>query len=93
LKHDDYRYRFNADPACIRLTFSGTGTASKAYEWSATNNDAKTAEIRNLDKGKGCLEALKLFEQMIGEVVSQRNTSEFYEPEEDVHHRIENRRP
>ena len=35
-------------------------------------------------KGKGCLEAMKLFEQIVGEVKSQRETNEFYEPEEQV---------
>ncbi len=36
-------------------------------------------------KGKGCLEAIKLFEQMVGETKDVRHTSGFYEPEEDVH--------
>ena len=39
-------------------------------------------------KGKGCLEAMKLFEQIVGEVKSQRETSEFYEPEEVVRFQI-----
>lgn len=42
-------------------------------------------------KGKGCLEAMKLFEQIVGEVKSQRETSEFYEPEELVRHQIDQR--
>ena len=42
-------------------------------------------------KGKGCLEAMKLFEQIVGEVKSQRATSEFYEPEELVSYRIDQR--
>jgi len=42
-------------------------------------------------KGKSCLEAMKLFEQIVGELKSQRETSEFYEPEEQVRHRLENR--
>jgi len=33
-------------------------------------------------KGKGCLEAMKLFEEIVGEAKLQRETSEFYEPEE-----------
>jgi hypothetical protein len=40
-------------------------------------------------KGKSCLEAMKLFEQIVGELKSQRETSEFYEPEEHVQFRIE----
>ena len=39
-------------------------------------------------KGKGCLEAMKLFEQIVGEVKSQGETREFYEPEEQVHFEI-----
>ena len=42
-------------------------------------------------KGKGCLEAMKLFEQIVGEVKSQRETSEFYEPEEVVRYQIDQR--
>jgi hypothetical protein len=40
-------------------------------------------------KGKGCLDALKLFQQIIGEVQSRRETSEFYEPDEQVQFRVE----
>ena len=40
-------------------------------------------------KGKSCLEAVKLFEQIVGELKSQRETSEFYEPEEQVQFNIE----
>ncbi len=35
-------------------------------------------------KGKSCLEAMKIFEQVVGEMKTQRETSEFYEPEEQV---------
>jgi len=35
-------------------------------------------------KGKGCLEAIKIFEQAVGEMKSQQKTSEFYEPDEHV---------
>lgn len=37
-------------------------------------------------KGKGCLEAAKMLEQIVGEMQAQRETSEFYEPEETVHY-------
>ena len=40
-------------------------------------------------KGKSCLEALKVFEEIIGEVKSRRETSEFYEPDNEVQYRIE----
>ena len=42
-------------------------------------------------KGKACLEAAKVFEQIVGQVKSQRKTSEFYEPEEEVRYRIDQR--
>ena len=42
-------------------------------------------------KGRSCLEAMKLFEQIVGEVKAQRETSEFYEPEEQVRHHLDQR--
>jgi hypothetical protein len=42
-------------------------------------------------KGKSCLEAMKIFEQVVGEMKSQRETSEFYEPDEQVRFNIEQR--
>ena len=42
-------------------------------------------------KGRSCLEAAKLFEQIVGEMKSQSQTSEFYEPDEKVQHRVERR--
>ncbi len=40
-------------------------------------------------KGKSCLEAMKIFEQVVGEMRSRRETSEFYEPDEHVQFNIE----
>ncbi len=42
-------------------------------------------------KGRSCLEAMKLFEQIVGEVKAQERTSEFYEPEEQVRWQIDQR--
>jgi hypothetical protein len=42
-------------------------------------------------KGKSCLEALKIFEQVVGELRSKRETSEFYEPDEQVQYHIDQR--
>lgn len=42
-------------------------------------------------KGKSCLEAMRMFEQIVGELKAQRETSEFYEPDEVVCHNIEQR--
>ena len=43
-------------------------------------------------KGPGCLEVVKLFEQIVGELKSQQQTNEFYEPEEQVRYNIDQRR-
>ncbi len=42
-------------------------------------------------KGKRCLEAVKLFEQIVGETRSQQLTGEYYDPEEEVQYHIEQR--
>jgi hypothetical protein len=42
-------------------------------------------------KGRACLEAAKLFEQIIGETQSQQHTSEFYEPDEQVRRHLDQR--
>jgi len=42
-------------------------------------------------KGKSCLEAVKLFEQIVGELKAKQETSEFYEPDEQVQYRIDQR--
>jgi hypothetical protein len=42
-------------------------------------------------KGKSCLEVVKLFQQIVGELKAQRETSEFYEPDEQVQYRIDQR--
>ena len=40
-------------------------------------------------KGKSCLDVVKLFEQIVGEKESQQTTAEFYEPEELVQYRVD----
>ncbi len=42
-------------------------------------------------KGKGCLEVVKLFEHIVGELKGEERTSEFYEPEEHVRYQIDQR--
>jgi hypothetical protein len=42
-------------------------------------------------KGNGCLEAMKMFEQIVGELKSEQKTGEFYEPEEVVRYNIDQR--
>lgn len=40
-------------------------------------------------KGMSCLEAMRMFEHIVGEVKSQRETSEFYEPDELVRYNVD----
>ena len=42
-------------------------------------------------KGRSCLDAVKLFEQIVGELKAQHETSEFYEPDEVVQRQVEQR--
>lgn len=42
-------------------------------------------------KGKSCLEVMKMFEQVVGELKSQNQTSEFYEPDEQAQLHIDQR--
>ena len=42
-------------------------------------------------KGRACLDTVKIFEEIIGEMKSQQATSELYEPEEQVQYRIDRR--
>ena len=42
-------------------------------------------------KGKSCMEVMKLFEQVVGELRSTDQTSEFYEPDEQVQLNIDQR--
>jgi hypothetical protein len=62
----------------------------REFEITIAPNGAVELHIKGY-KGKSCLEALKLFEQVVGELKSQRQTSEFYEPDEQVQLNIEQR--
>ncbi len=42
-------------------------------------------------KGKACMDVVKIFEEIVGEMKSQEHTSEFYEPEEQVQYRLDQR--
>jgi hypothetical protein len=42
-------------------------------------------------KGKGCLEAMKMFQQIVGELKEEQRTNEYYEPEEQVRFNIDQR--
>jgi hypothetical protein len=40
-------------------------------------------------KGSSCLEAMRMFEKIVGELKEQQQTREFYEPEEQAQYRVE----
>ena len=42
-------------------------------------------------KGRACLDVVKVFEEIVGEMKSQHPTGELYEPEEQVQYRIDQR--
>lgn len=42
-------------------------------------------------KGRSCLDAIKVFEEIVGPMKDRRETSEFYEPEEQVRYNIDQR--
>ncbi len=64
--------------------------AQREFDITIAPNGEVKVHIQGF-KGKSCLEVVKLFEKMVGELKSQQQTSEFYEPEEEVRYRIEQR--
>ena len=64
--------------------------AEREYEITIDPKGEVHLHVRGY-KGKGCLEAVQMFEKIVGEVKSQRATSEFYEPDERVRHNIDQR--
>lgn len=57
----------------------------KLREYEITINPSGDVEI-HVDgfKGKGCVEAIRMFEQLVGKTREVRPTSGYYEPEEEV---------
>ena len=57
----------------------------KLREYEITISPSGEVEI-HVDgfKGKGCLEAIKMFEEIVGQTTDVRHTSGFYEPDEEV---------
>jgi len=62
----------------------------REFEITISPNGSVELQVKGY-KGKSCLEALKVFEQVVGELRSRRETSEFYEPDEQVQLNIEGR--
>lgn len=59
LKIEAHRHRFNALPPSIRLRID---TRGEPFEWSVTAREQSSAEWRDIDKGKGCLDYKLLFQ-------------------------------
>jgi hypothetical protein len=64
----------------------------KAREFDVTIGSDGIVEVHVKGyKGRGCLEAAKLFEQIVGQLQAQRLTAEYYDPEEQVQYRVDQR--
>ncbi len=62
----------------------------REFDITIGKNGEVELHVRGI-KGRSCLDAVKMFEQMVGEMKAQEHTSEFYEPEEQVQFRIDQR--
>jgi len=56
----------------------------REYDITILPDGAVELHIKGI-KGKACLETVRLFEGIVGELQASRETSEFYEPDEQVH--------
>jgi len=64
--------------------------AEREYEITIATDGTVNLNIHG-HKGKSCLDVVKLFEKIVGQKKSQQLTSEFYEPDEQVQYRIDQR--
>ncbi len=64
--------------------------AQREFEITIAKDGTVDVNIRGY-KGKSCSEAVRLFEQIVGEIRERQNSSELYEPEEQVQFRIDQR--
>ena len=64
--------------------------AQREFEITIAKDGTVDVNIRGY-KGKSCSEAVRLFEQIVGEIRDRQNTNELYEPEEQVQFRIDQR--
>ncbi|MEY2599541.1 MAG: hypothetical protein RLZZ244_346 [Verrucomicrobiota bacterium] len=61
---------------------------TREYEIVIEPDGSVKLEIRG-HPGKSCLNVAKLFEEVVGKQVAQELTREYYEPDEEVHTRLE----
>ena len=71
--------------AILPQNFKASHQPMKAREYEITIGPTGEVEIHVEGfQGKGCVEVLRFFEQMIGKTQELRHTSGYYEPDEDV---------
>jgi hypothetical protein len=64
--------------------------AQRELEISISQDGTVEVHVKGF-KGKSCSEAVKLLQQVVGELKSEQKTSEFYEPEETVKFHLDQR--
>ncbi len=62
----------------------------REFEVVISSNGTVEVSVKGY-KGKGCLEAVKMFEKIVGELRQEQKTGEFYEPDEVVRYQIDQR--
>ena len=62
----------------------------REFEITIARNGEVALHVKGF-KGRACLDAVKMFEKIVGEMKSQQPTSEQYEPDEQVQYRIDQR--
>ena len=62
----------------------------REFDITIAKNGEVEVHVKGI-KGRACLDVVKVFEEIVGQTKSQQQTSEFYEPEEQVQFRIDQR--
>ena len=60
----------------------------REFEIVVAPDGAVRLEVKGF-KGKRCVEAAKVFQEIVGQLQSVEHTREFYEPDEQVRYHIE----
>jgi hypothetical protein len=60
----------------------------REFEITIAADGSVEVQVRGF-KGKRCLDAMKIFQEVVGEVRAQSLTQDYYAPEEDVRINIE----
>ncbi|MCX6886881.1 MAG: DUF2997 domain-containing protein [Verrucomicrobiota bacterium] len=62
----------------------------REYEITIEANGTVQLHVQGY-KGKSCMDVIKAFEKIVGELKSEQKTGEFYEPDEVVQYRVDQR--